>query len=94
MTEQYTVRRQDPIQPTALIPAENLPETLSITIVKTVRTELAGTTSIDPELRRQMVADEAYFLAEKRGFEPGHDVDDWLAAEAIVDSRLEQMQAA
>ena len=24
----------------------------------------------------------AYFIAEKRGFEPGHELDDWLAAEA------------
>lgn len=30
------------------------------------------------------VATAAYFLAEKRGFEPGHELDDWLAAEAEV----------
>jgi hypothetical protein len=24
----------------------------------------------------------AYFIAERRGFEPGHELDDWLAAEA------------
>jgi hypothetical protein len=28
------------------------------------------------------VALTAYFIAEKRGFEPGHELDDWLAAEA------------
>jgi hypothetical protein len=28
------------------------------------------------------VALAAYFIAEKRGFEPGHELDDWLAAEA------------
>ena len=48
---------------------------------------------------RQLVADEvkdrtadhqarialaAYFIAEKRGFEPGQELDDWLAAEAAV----------
>jgi hypothetical protein len=31
----------------------------------------------------------AYFIAEKRGFEPGHELDDWLAAEAAV-ARAEQ----
>jgi hypothetical protein len=28
------------------------------------------------------VAVAAYFRAEKRGFEPGHELEDWLAAEA------------
>jgi hypothetical protein len=28
------------------------------------------------------VALAAYFIAEKRGFEPGHELEDWLAAEA------------
>jgi hypothetical protein len=27
------------------------------------------------------IALAAYFIAEKRGFEPGHELDDWLAAE-------------
>lgn len=30
------------------------------------------------------VALAAYFIAEQRGFEPGHELDDWLAAEAQV----------
>ena len=28
------------------------------------------------------VAMAAYFIAEKRGFEPGHELEDWVAAEA------------
>jgi hypothetical protein len=28
------------------------------------------------------VAMAAYFIAEKRGFGPGHELEDWLAAEA------------
>ena len=35
------------------------------------------------------IALKAYFLAEKRGFQPGHALDDWLAAEAAV-TRAEQ----
>jgi len=35
------------------------------------------------------IALTAYFIAEKRGFEPGHELDDWLAAEAAV-ARAEQ----
>jgi hypothetical protein len=30
------------------------------------------------------IALAAYFIAEKRGFAPGHELDDWLAAEAAV----------
>lgn len=34
------------------------------------------------EQRRQRIADRAYHRAEARGFEPGQELDDWLAAEA------------
>lgn len=30
------------------------------------------------------VAECAYFKAEKRGFAPGHELDDWLAAEREI----------
>jgi hypothetical protein len=29
------------------------------------------------------VAEMAYYLAEKRGFAPGYELDDWLTAEGI-----------
>jgi Protein of unknown function (DUF2934) len=35
--------------------------------------------------REKKVADAAYFRAERRGFAPGFEVEDWLAAEAEVD---------
>jgi hypothetical protein len=34
--------------------------------------------------RQRMIAEAAYYRAEKRGFAPGNDLDDWLAAEAEV----------
>ena len=54
----------------------------------------AGLTAIDPEDRRRLVAAEAYLLAERRGFAAGNEVEDWVAAEAAVDSRLQQQQVA
>ncbi|MSQ58517.1 MAG: DUF2934 domain-containing protein [Betaproteobacteria bacterium] len=30
----------------------------------------------------------AYFMAQQRGFAPGHQEQDWLAAEARVDATL------
>ena len=43
----------------------------------------------DPDLInefREMVAANAYYRAEKRGFEPGHEMDDWLKAEREIKS--------
>ena len=51
-------------------------------------------TRIDPDARRRLVAAEAYFLAERRGFAAGNELEDWVAAERLVDSRLEQMHVA
>jgi uncharacterized membrane-anchored protein len=52
-----------------------------------------GATAIAPETRRQLVAAEAYFFAERRGFAAGNEVADWVAAEVVVDSRLRQQVA-
>jgi hypothetical protein len=35
--------------------------------------------------RHRQIAELAYLKAEQRGFEPGHEMEDWLAAEAEVD---------
>jgi hypothetical protein len=40
------------------------------------------------EQRRLLIAKAAYFRAERRGFRPGHELEDWLAAEAEVDQQL------
>ncbi len=43
---------------------------------------------IDNDLRQSMIETAAYFLAERRQFEPGHELEDWCTAEASVDDRL------
>jgi hypothetical protein len=40
------------------------------------------------EDRHASIAKAAYFRSESRGFAPGHEVEDWLAAEEEVDQRL------
>lgn len=40
------------------------------------------------EQRHQRIRVAAYFKAEKRGFAPGHELDDWLEAEEEVDAQL------
>jgi len=47
-----------------------------------------------PEQRVALIAEAAYFRAEKRGFAPGHETEDWLAAEAEVDARLLRAESA
>jgi hypothetical protein len=35
--------------------------------------------------RRELIAKVAYFRAERRAFQAGHELEDWLAAELEVD---------
>ena len=49
--------------------------------------------SIDAEQRRQMIAEEAYLSAEKRGFQGGDPAMDWSSAEEQVNRRLMQGNA-
>ena len=39
---------------------------------------------IDLEEFRKIVATDAYYIAEKRGFEQGHERDDWLEADQEI----------
>lgn len=36
--------------------------------------------------RHELIAEAAYYLAEARHFEPGHEQEDWVAAEAQLES--------
>ena len=47
-------------------------------------------TPIDAEARRSMVAQAAYFRAEKRGFATGCALDDWLEAEREIARMLDE----
>jgi hypothetical protein len=40
----------------------------------------------DPSSSREaLIATAAYYRAQKRGFRPGHEIEDWLTAEREVD---------
>lgn len=39
------------------------------------------------EIRLRRIREAAYFLAEKRGFSVGMELDDWLSAESAIDQR-------
>ncbi len=43
---------------------------------------------VDPERRYALIAHAAFLRSERRGFCPGAELDDWLAAEAEIDLLL------
>jgi Protein of unknown function (DUF2934) len=57
-------------------------------IVKTEARATLVPINVEDEIRRL-----AYLLAERRGFEPGHEAEDWLAAEREIRQRYRQQSA-
>jgi hypothetical protein len=79
------------------MPREKSPTTLTIRKRAPRKTEVgmidampAVKTFVGPEQRTALIAEAAFYRAEKRGFEPGHEIEDWLAAESEVDVKLMQ----
>ena len=57
--------------------------------------DVAELTPVMENVRREMlIATAAYFKAAQRGFAPGGEVEDWLAAEAEFNERCEATPAA
>lgn len=52
-----------------------------------------ATAQVTDEQRRQMIAVVAYYHAERRGFCEGGELDDWLAAEAEINQKLDSVQS-
>lgn len=71
--------------PTTSAPRKRAPRkaTAAVSAVTPSYSQFAG-----PEQRAALIAEAAFFRAEKRGFAAGHEVEDWLAAESEVDARL------
>jgi hypothetical protein len=45
---------------------------------------------IEPERRQALIAESAYYRAQRRDFAPGHELEDWCAAESEIDGMLSQ----
>lgn len=61
-------------------PAKDTPEVTGRTLE---RRELPSFS----ESREARIAEAAYWRAERRGFQSGHELDDWLQAEKEIDDR-------
>jgi len=57
-------------------------------VAPTAASELRGAPAFDHDVRRALIAQTAYFRAERRGFAAGGEERDWLEAEAEVDALL------
>jgi hypothetical protein len=55
---------------------------------KQTKAASAPASFVGPGQRAALIAKAAYYRAEKRGFAPGHEAEDWLAAESEVDAKL------
>lgn len=49
---------------------------------KTVGTKMPAAQA--PEDMRKQIEEAAYYRAKQRGFEPGHELEDWVQAESEV----------
>jgi Protein of unknown function (DUF2934) len=85
------------IPPASAAPETNTPESKKTEtrkparkpeIVKTEGRANLVPINVEDEIRRL-----AYLLAERRGFEPGHEAEDWLAAEREIRQRYRQQSA-
>lgn len=52
------------------------------------RSSSSASAAVTADARRAMIAENAYLRAEERGFTPGSEEADWLAAEQEVDALL------
>jgi Protein of unknown function (DUF2934) len=50
--------------------------------------ETAEPPACSEDERLRLIAEAAYYRAQRRGFEPGHEEEDWLLAEREVDEAL------
>ena len=73
----------------AMTQAEPTKPSRKPTIVKTESRASIVPINVDEEIRRL-----AYLMSERRGFESGHETEDWLAAEREVRQRYRQQQSA
>ncbi|MES9968468.1 MAG: DUF2934 domain-containing protein [Candidatus Thiodiazotropha sp.] len=60
------------------------------TAAKKTTKKRSASPAISPRERYEMIATMAFYRAEQRNFEPGHDVEDWLECESIIDGMLEK----
>ena len=74
--------------------AVTAPPAVASTSRGTAKSDPAPAVRIDPAARHRLIAEVAYARYAARGYVTGHELDDWLQAEADVDRRLLSAESA
>lgn len=69
-------------------PADGRPRSAQPKVTRSAKVKSPQRTAVSHDDRRAMIAEAAYLRAERRGFAPGQETEDWLAAEIEVDALL------
>jgi hypothetical protein len=91
-----TTTKKAPIAAKAATPAAGVAKTTAKPAAKKAPARTPGTKAVatkpkaaklkvTPEQRHFMIAEAAYFRAERRGFEGGYEWQDWMDAEAEIE---------
>jgi hypothetical protein len=88
LSKELTMKHASPVKPTRTNPpnqskprsASERPESHAVTLNSSVA-DLAETIAECRYERREAIAVAAYYRAQCRGFAPGYELEDWLAAE-------------
>ena len=79
------IKAEEKVTPTAPASTRAKPPTPR---VRKMTAKAPARVTLSEDVRRGMIAEGAYLRAERRGFAPGYEEEDWLAAEAEVDALL------
>ena len=58
-------------------------------LLRSEKADASQETTPGSEEKHQMIAKEAYRIAEQRGFHGDKSLEDWLQAEAIINAKFE-----
>jgi len=80
-------RKRAPVAPRPEPPAPQSAAPATRTAAGSTVASSTARTTISPEQRRLMIAEAAYYRAQRRGFR-GDPIRDWTEAEAEIDAQL------
>jgi len=88
MSALHTTSSRHPHGKSAVPPAAPPAASATPGIIAQMASQISTGRLVDPEAKWLMIAEAAYYRAEERGFEPGHDLEDWLEAEALIEGSM------
>ncbi|MBI3902473.1 MAG: DUF2934 domain-containing protein [Nitrosomonadales bacterium] len=90
-TDKEPVGKAKPAARKAPAAAKSAAQVKAAAPAKRVARKVSKPASVSPEDRYHMIATAAYYLAEKRGFAGGYEMNDWISAEAQIDGMISKL---